>query len=86
MSTHSDDSLKPSALLLRLAVPLSSSILCGFIFNYVIQRFHLRWWMQYNYILAVSLDAGTAISIIMMFFMLTLPERGGIELNWWGNK
>jgi hypothetical protein len=64
----------------------SSSIICGFIFNYVIRRFRLRWWMQYNYILATALDAGTAISMVVIFFTLTLPKRGGIELNWWGNR
>jgi hypothetical protein len=63
----------------------SSAIICGFIFNYIIRRFHFRWWMQYNYILAYALDAGTAISITMIFFTLTLPKTGGIELNWWGN-
>jgi len=41
--------------------------------------------MQYNYILANALDSGTAISMIVIFFTLTLPKRGGIVLNWWGN-
>jgi OPT oligopeptide transporter protein len=63
----------------------SSGLLCGFIFNYLIRRFHLKWWMQYDYTLAVGLDAGKAISMAMIFFTLTLPKKGGIELNWWGN-
>ena len=42
--------------------------------------------MRYNYILAVSLDAGTAISAIVIFLTLALPRRGGIVLSWWGNK
>ena len=67
------------------AINYSSMIICGFTFNYVIRRFRFRWWMQYNYILATALDAGTAISAVMIFFMLTLPKTGGIELNWWGN-
>jgi hypothetical protein len=66
-------------------INFSSWVLCGFIFNYLIRRFHLRWWMQYNYIIANALDAGTAISMIVIFFTLTLPKRGGIVLNWWGN-
>ena len=41
--------------------------------------------MRYNYLLSVALDAGTAISMIVMFLTLTLPKKGGIELNWWGN-
>jgi hypothetical protein len=63
----------------------SSWILCGFVFNYIIRCFRLRWWMQYNYIVANALDAGTAISMIVIFLTLTLPKRGGILLNWWGN-
>jgi len=64
----------------------SSGRLCGFIFNYVIHHFCLGWWIWYNYIFAYALDAGTAISTALIFFMLTLPKRGGIELNWWGNR
>ena len=63
----------------------SSWVLCGFIFNYLIRRFHLRWWMRYNYILSIALDSGTAISMLVVFFTLTLSKRGGIALNWWGN-
>ena len=67
-------------------IAYSSFIICGFIFNYVIRRFHLRWWMQYNYILGVALTAGTAISMTVIFFTLTVPKAGGIQLNWWGNR
>lgn len=63
----------------------SSGLLCGFIFNYIIRRFHIKWWMQYNYVLAFSLDSGAAIALIVIFFTLTLPKKGGIEFNWWGN-
>ena len=64
----------------------SSWIVYGFIFGFVIRRFRFRWWMRYNYILAVALNGGTAVSMVVMFFTLTLPKRGGIEFNWWGNK
>jgi hypothetical protein len=66
-------------------INFSSWVLCGFIFNYLIRRSHLGWWMQYIYILANALDAGTTISMIVIFFTLTLPKRDGIVLNWWGN-
>jgi len=66
-------------------IAYSSWLFCGFIFNYLIRRFRLRLWMQYNYILAVALNAGTVIAMIVIFFTLTLPKSGGIELNWWGN-
>jgi OPT family small oligopeptide transporter len=61
-----------------------SWVLFGFIFNYVIRKFHFRWWMRYNYILSAALDAGVAIGLIVIFFCLQYP-KGGIELNWWGN-
>jgi len=66
-------------------ISYSSGTICGFIFNYFTRRYYFRWWMKYNYILAFSLDAGTAISMTVIFFSLTLQKRGGIELNWWGN-
>ncbi|KAF5366690.1 hypothetical protein D9757_013582 [Collybiopsis confluens] len=56
----------------------------GFIFNYYIRRFHLRWWMRYNYILSAALDGGVAIAAIVIFFALQIP-RGGLPLRWWGN-
>lgn len=62
-----------------------SWVLWGFIFNYVIRRFHFRWWMRYNYILSAALDAGIAFSMIVIFLALGLPKTGGIQLEWWGN-
>lgn len=56
----------------------------GFMFNYVIRKYHFRWWMRYNYILSAALDAGVAIAVVVIFFVLQYP-KGGIELNWWGN-
>lgn len=64
----------------------SSWVLCGFIFNYIIRRFRFRWWLRYNYILSAALDAGTATSMITIFFTLTIPKTGGIQPNWWGNR
>ncbi|EAU81526.2 hypothetical protein CC1G_10984 [Coprinopsis cinerea okayama7 len=71
------------------AMPPASGInyiswaLVGFIFNYVIRKYHFRWWMRYNYILSAALDAGVAFAMIVIFFTLSMP-KGGIELNWWG--
>jgi hypothetical protein len=56
----------------------------GFIFNYCIRRFHFRWWMRYNYILSAALDAGVALSMVLIFFTVQYP-KGGFEINWWGN-
>jgi len=63
-----------------------SWITCGFIFNYCIRRFHFRWWMRYNYILAAALDGGVILSMIVIFFSLQSWKTGGISLNWWGNN
>ena len=62
----------------------SSFLLVGFIFQWFMRRYHFRWWMRYNYILAVGLDAGVAFSVLFIFFFLQLP-KGGVSLNWWGN-
>ncbi|KAF8168231.1 OPT oligopeptide transporter [Crassisporium funariophilum] len=61
-----------------------SWVMWGFIFNYCIRRFHFRWWMRYNYILSAALDAGVAVSMVVIFFALQLA-KGGIEVIWWGN-
>lgn len=72
------------------AMPPASGInyiswtLVGLVFNYVIRKYHFRWWMRYNYILSAALDSGVAFGVLMIFFTLVLP-RGGIQLNWWGN-
>ena len=56
----------------------------GAVFQWFMRRRHFRWWMRYNYILSAALDAGVAISLIVIFFGLQLP-KGGTDLNWWGN-
>ncbi|KAF9452599.1 OPT-domain-containing protein [Macrolepiota fuliginosa MF-IS2] len=72
------------------AMPPASGInyiswaLVGFLFNYVIRKYHFRWWMRYNYILSAALDSGVAIGVVAVFFVLQYP-KGGFELNWWGN-
>jgi OPT family small oligopeptide transporter len=63
-----------------------SWVLFGFIFNFVIRRFHFRWWMRYNYILSAALDSGLALSMVTIFFSLGLSRPGGVEFDWWGNK
>jgi hypothetical protein len=41
--------------------------------------------MRYNYILSAALDAGVALSVIVIFFCVQYP-KGGVEVNWWGNS
>ncbi|KAF9458343.1 glutathione transporter [Collybia nuda] len=72
------------------AIPPGSGInyisrgLVGFIFNFCVRRWRFRWWMRYNYILSAALDAGVAISMIIIFFAVLYP-KGGFEVIWWGN-
>lgn len=61
-----------------------SWVFVGFMFNFVIRRFHLRWWMRYNYILSAALDSGLAVALIVIFLATAVP-KGGVFLNWWGN-
>lgn len=62
--------------------------LVGFIFQYVIRRRNFAWWTKYNYVLSAALDAGLALSIIFIFFVLQYPANGSIGeglQHWWGN-
>ncbi|KAI0915805.1 hypothetical protein AcW1_003694 [Taiwanofungus camphoratus] len=77
------------------AIPPASAVnyvpwtIVGFIFNYVIRRRNFAWWTKYNYVLSAGLDAGVAISVIVIFFCLQYPRRGTIGAHtiqaWWGN-
>ncbi|KAJ7653287.1 OPT oligopeptide transporter protein-domain-containing protein [Mycena polygramma] len=61
----------------------------GFVFQYIIRRKHFAYWTKYNYVLSASLDSGTAVGIILVFFCLQYPLNGSIGsksvLEWWGN-
>ncbi|KAI0251736.1 OPT oligopeptide transporter [Lactifluus subvellereus] len=60
-----------------------------FLFNYIIRRRHVYWWLKYNYISSAALDASYSISNLVLFFALQYPKNGAIGLNniqtWWGN-
>lgn len=62
----------------------ASWAITGFVFNFLVRRNHFRWWMRYNYILSAALDAGVAISLVVIFFSVQYP-KGGFNINWWGN-
>ncbi|KAF9644264.1 small oligopeptide transporter [Thelephora ganbajun] len=61
----------------------------GFVFQYLIRRRRFSFWAKYNYVLSAALDAGTAISVVLIFFCLQYPLNGSIGANtiqkWWGN-
>jgi OPT family small oligopeptide transporter len=49
---------------------------------YVRNRF-LAFWSKYNFVLSAAFSAGIAISAIIIFFGVALPEK---SLEWWGNE
>ncbi|KAG9320139.1 hypothetical protein KVV02_000716, partial [Mortierella alpina] len=56
----------------------------GFVFNFVIKRRHFGWWSKYNYVMSAALDAGVAISALVIFFAL---QNNNIHMpQWWGNN
>ena len=55
----------------------------GLTFNYYIKKQWRAWWLKYNFILAVGLDAGLAIATLLIFLCLSYP---GVVLDWWGNN
>jgi OPT oligopeptide transporter protein len=58
--------------------------LWGFIFNKVIRNSKRGWWSTYNYITSAALDSGLALSTILIFLALLLPQVN--PPNWWGNN
>ena len=57
----------------------------GFIFNFHIKRRYPAWWGKYNYVTSAALDCGLAVSLIVIFLVLSLP-KAGIKFEWWGNS
>ncbi|GAA5840029.1 hypothetical protein JCM11251_006590 [Rhodosporidiobolus azoricus] len=55
----------------------------AFLFNFLVRRRAFNWWKRYTYLLSASLDTGTALATIIIFFALTY---NGIVLSWWGNN
>ncbi|TRM62818.1 OPT oligopeptide transporter protein-domain-containing protein [Schizophyllum amplum] len=62
----------------------------GFFFQFIIRRRYFSWWTKYNYVFSAALDAGTSISVVVIFFALQFPMDGTLGLNtiqaWWGNS
>ncbi|KAG0358054.1 hypothetical protein BGZ54_000077 [Gamsiella multidivaricata] len=58
--------------------------LIGFISNFWIKRRHFGWWSKYNYVMSAALDAGVAVSALVIFFAL---QNNNIKMpEWWGNN
>ncbi|KAG0697046.1 OPT oligopeptide transporter protein-domain-containing protein [Suillus ampliporus] len=90
------DMVHPSPLIFNgtYKIPPASALnyvpwaLVGFVFQYVIRRRNFSWWTKYNYVLSAALDAGLAVSVIFIYFVLQYPTNGSIGKSlqhWWGN-
>ncbi|TKA51429.1 hypothetical protein B0A53_05342 [Rhodotorula sp. CCFEE 5036] len=67
-------------------INFSSSLIVGFIFQYLVRRINFDWWSKYNFVLSAAMDAGTIVCGILIFLTLQLPRGGTISVNWWGNE
>ncbi|KAL3814363.1 hypothetical protein ACJIZ3_015631 [Penstemon smallii] len=65
------------------ATPLNYNawIMVGTIFNFFVFRYRKSWWQRYNYILSAALDAGVAFMAVVLYFTLSMENRG---ISWWG--
>ncbi|KAJ7534605.1 hypothetical protein O6H91_13G102300 [Diphasiastrum complanatum] len=55
----------------------------GFIFNYVIFKYHKAWWQRHNYVLSGALDAGLAFMGVFLYFTTGLENK---SITWWGSN
>ena len=55
-------------------INVSSNIVVGFIFQYVVRKRNFRWWSKFNYVIGAGLDAGTGIGAIVVFFALLVSK------------
>jgi hypothetical protein len=69
-----------------MGINYSSSVLVGFIFQYLIRKRNFAWWSKFNYVTGAALDSGTMISVLFIFFTLQIPKGGTIAVDWWGNN
>lgn len=60
------------------------ALIC-FIFNYVIHKRNREWHNKYNMILSAGLDAGTALSVLVIFFGVVYWGFAD-NFKWWGTE
>ncbi|KAF9114526.1 hypothetical protein BGX27_010583 [Mortierella sp. AM989] len=61
----------------------TNGIFIGFIFAFLIRRYHYDWWARYNYLTSAALDSGSAICALVIFFCIQ-SWKGKMPF-WWGN-
>lgn len=55
----------------------------GYIFNKYIKDRYRGWWMRFNYVTSAGLDAGLAVSTIIIVLTISLTNTNYPQ--WWGN-
>ncbi|XP_072987514.1 oligopeptide transporter 4-like [Typha latifolia] len=63
------------------ALNYNAWIVVGTIFNFFVFRYRKKWWERYNYILSAAMDAGVAFMGVLIYFSLSMENKG---LDWWG--
>jgi hypothetical protein len=49
---------------------LTTPLIVGIIVNYFIKKYRHSWWKKYAYVMSAGLDAGAAISVSILFFVV----------------
>ncbi|KAF9169351.1 hypothetical protein BGX21_008144 [Mortierella sp. AD011] len=61
----------------------SNGFFVGFIFAFLLRRYRFNWWSRYNYLTNAALNAGVALSGLVIYFAL---QYWGVKMPyWWGN-
>ncbi|KAL6517583.1 oligopeptide transporter 4 [Orobanche minor] len=67
------------------ATPLNYNawIIIETIFKFFVFRYRKSWWQRYNYILSATLDVGVAFMAVVLYFSLSMENKG---VDWWGTS
>jgi OPT family small oligopeptide transporter len=61
----------------------TGAVYMSFGFMYYLRRYKTAWWEKYNYVLAAALNAGVALSGVIIFFAV---QYHAVDVNWWGTE
>ncbi|KAF9438267.1 hypothetical protein BGZ76_008908 [Entomortierella beljakovae] len=61
----------------------TNGLFIGFVFSFLLRRYRYDWWARYNYVTSAALDAGCALSAVVIFFIV--QSWDGEFPYWWGN-
>lgn len=62
---------------------VSTWAVCAAIMNFWVHRTRHAWWKKYNLVLAVGLDTGLAIAVILIYFSIFYTGASN-NFTWWG--